>query len=118
MSTALVAGLFGLCGGLGGVLLSALTAKWSHSRTIAAEDDRRWLNDRRAGHAAYLTLAEQMLREVDRIGVFLRYDDDKPPLSVDDDEMIRVELSDYMAKWDEELQPPRRGATACVAGSG
>jgi hypothetical protein len=62
VSTALVAGLFGLGGGLGGVLLSALTAKWSHSRTISAEDDRRWLVDRRTVYAAYLTLAEQMLQ--------------------------------------------------------
>jgi hypothetical protein len=46
-----------------------------------------------------------MLREVDRIGVFLRYDDDKPPLSAKDDQMIRDDLSDYLTKWDDELQP-------------
>ncbi|OBJ13789.1 hypothetical protein [Mycobacterium colombiense] len=105
MDATLVAGFFGLGGAFGGVLLSALTAKWSHARTIAAEDDRRWLVDRRTVYAAYLTLAEQMLREIDRIGVFLRYDDDKPPLSSEDDEMIRSDLSDYIAKWDDELQP-------------
>jgi hypothetical protein len=105
MNATLIAGFFGLGGALGGVLLSALTAKWLHARTVAAEDDRRWLLDRRTVYAAYLTLTEHMLRQIDRIGVFLRYDDDKPPLSSEDDEMIRSDLSDYIAKWDDELQP-------------
>lgn len=105
VNTVVVAGLFGLGGGLGGVLLSALTAKWSHSRTLAAEDGRRWLVDRRAVYAAYLTLVEQMHREIDRLGVALRYDDDNPPLSTDDDEMIRDDLTDYLVKWEDELQP-------------
>ncbi|MGW1740593.1 hypothetical protein ACWCPQ_17485 [Nocardia sp. NPDC001965] len=101
----LITGLCALAGALGGVLLSALTAKWSHNRTIAAEDSRRWLVDRRKVYAAYLTLAEQLMREIDGIGTFLRYDDDTPPLSSEDDEMIRSDLVDYLVKWDDELQP-------------
>lgn len=117
VNTTLVAGFFGLGGALGGVLLSALTAKWSHSRTIAAEDDRRWLVDRRTVYAAYLTLVEQMLRQIDGVGVFLRYDDQKPPLSSEDDEMIRDGLTDYMMKWDDELQP-RLGDVQLLASPG
>ena len=98
MNTAVVAGLFGLGGALGGVLLSALTAKWSHSRTIAAEDARRWLNDRRTVYAAYLTLTEQMLREIDGVGTFLRYDDDTPPLSAEDEELIGNGLFEFHMK--------------------
>ncbi|OBF46886.1 hypothetical protein A5778_25420 [Mycolicibacterium monacense] len=105
LNATLIAGLFGLGGALGGVLLSALTAKWSHARTVAAEDDRRWLIDRRTVYAAYLTLTEQMLREIDGIGVFLRYDDDKPPTSSQDNDTIQSDLSAYIAKWDDELQP-------------
>ena len=49
-------------------------------------------------------MCESMLRDIDHIGVFLGYDE-QHNLSEEDDALIREDLPEYFAKWDDELQP-------------
>ncbi|GII22179.1 hypothetical protein [Planosporangium mesophilum] len=100
----LLTGAFALGGGLGGVLLTGWITRRNETRRLAAEDSRRWLVDRRHAYAAYLTLAQAMLREIDSIAVFLSYDGAEE-ISEEDESIIRDGLTEYYRRWDDELQP-------------
>ena len=100
----LISGGFALGGALGGVLLSGRLTHRADKRRLKAEDDRRWLTDRRTTYANFLGLAESMLREVDGVAVFLSYDGSQP-IPEDDEELIVDGLSEYFQRWDDELQP-------------
>ena len=71
---------------------------------LAAEDQRRWLADRRQAFAGYLTLCESMLREIDGVASFLSYDGTKEVID-GDEELIAEGLTAYWMRWDDELQP-------------
>ncbi|WP_161180418.1 hypothetical protein [Streptomyces sp. SID4985] len=101
---ALLAGGFALVGSFGGVLISGSLARRADERRLAAEDERRWLTDRRASYSSYLGLAESMLKEIDSVAAFLSYDGEQP-IADDDEELIVEGLADYLVKWDEALQP-------------
>lgn len=101
---ALLSGGFALIGGLGGVLVSGSISRHADERRLKAEDDRRWLTDRRTTYAAYLGLAESMLRELDGVAVFLSYDG-AAPIAADDEQLLADGLLNYMMRWDDELQP-------------
>ncbi|MFI8927011.1 hypothetical protein ACIG3E_04895 [Streptomyces sp. NPDC053474] len=103
-TAALLAGGFALAGSLGGVLISGNLARRTDERRLAAEDERRWLTDRRASYSSYLGLAESMLKEIDSVAVLLSYDGEQPVTS-DEEELIVEGLADYLVKWDEVLQP-------------
>jgi hypothetical protein len=102
-TVALLSGGFALAGGLGGVVLSGSLARRADDRRWRAEDQRRWLADRRTTYANFLGLASSMLREIDGIGVFLT-DGDKP-IPDDDEQLIANRLFEYWVRWDDELQP-------------
>ncbi|MCW2900211.1 MAG: hypothetical protein JWO67_2476 [Streptosporangiaceae bacterium] len=104
LATSLLTGAFGLGGGLGGVLLSSGLAQRGERRRLTAEDERRWLADRRGIYASYLGLAESMHKEIDRFAVFLSYDGTKA-ISDEEEEMIGESLREYFMKWEDELQP-------------
>lgn len=72
MDATVVASLTALGGVVVGGLLSALTARWSHQRTMAAEDARRWLVDRRKLYAEYLAALEQAYRGERDLGSALK----------------------------------------------
>ncbi|WP_283139327.1 hypothetical protein [Rhizohabitans arisaemae] len=100
----ILAGSFALGGGLGGALLTGWMARRNERRKLAADDERRWLSDRRQIYARYLTLTQAMHREIDSIGVFLSYDG----LEIVEDEQeecISDGLLGYFRRWDDELQP-------------
>lgn len=101
---ALFSGGFALLGGLGGVLLSGHINRRADERRLKAEDDRRWLTDRRTAYASFLGLAESMLRQVDGVAVFLPYEG-TVPVPEDDEELIADGLFEYFRRWEEELQP-------------
>lgn len=103
-STALLTGGFTIAGGIAVAVLSALLGRFGEKRKVRAEDDRRWLVDRRVAYAKYLGLAEVMLREIDGIAVFLSYDG-KAKISAEHEEMLSDGLFDYFVKWEESLQP-------------
>jgi hypothetical protein len=103
-TSALLTGGFALAGGLGGVLLSGRTSRRADERRLRAEDERRWLTDRRAVYAAFLSLAGSMLREFDSFAVFLPYSG-REPVSEEDEQILSDGLLDYTAKWDNVLQP-------------
>ncbi|NDV08108.1 hypothetical protein GXW84_27040 [Rhodococcus sp. IEGM 248] len=104
LSTALIAGVFGLGGALGGVLLSSVTGKWSHDRSLRAEDERRWQHDRRTVYAAYLSLVGRMLKEIDGVAGLLRYSETSEPISDEDEELVRGGLLDYFEEWETAVQ--------------
>lgn len=103
-TAALLAGGFALAGGLGGALLTGMLSRGGDARRLRAEDQRRWLTDRRRTYAAFLGLASSMLDQIDGIAVFLSYDGDQP-LSDDDEEVVSDGLFEYISRWNEELQP-------------
>jgi len=94
---------------LAALLGSAATYLLSRSgdrRRLAAEDQRRWLNDRRTLYARYLGMVERLERDADSIGCFLPHDGDAPPMDDDDDERLVREMSqEWMERRDMELQP-------------
>lgn len=101
-ATALLVGGFTLAGGLGGSLLTGWLSRGTERRRIEAEDERRWLTDRRTAFAQFLGLSESMLRDIDSAAVFLP--GHGRDASAEDDE-IRVErLYDYIHMWETELQ--------------
>ncbi|MBI0375232.1 hypothetical protein JBE27_02805 [Streptomyces albiflaviniger] len=105
-TAALLAGGFALAGSLGGVLISGTLARRSDDRRLKAEDERRWLTDRRASYSSYLGLAESMLKEIDRVAALLSYDGEQPVTADEEEEELIAEgLAEYIAKWDDDLQP-------------
>ena len=63
--TVVVAGGFGVAGTILGVVMTTWLGRSAEQRRLAAEDDRRWLADRRRVYAAFLVLSQSMLREID-----------------------------------------------------
>ena len=76
---ALLTGCFGIVGVIGGAALTAVMNSRIERRKRSYDDDRRWLTDRRQLYARYLTLCEGMLRDIDGVACFLKYDESKPP---------------------------------------
>lgn len=103
-TAALLAGGFAIAGSFGGVLISGIVARRTDERRLAAEDERRWLTDRRASYSSYLGLAESMLKQIDSVAAFLSYDGEQP-VADDDEELIAAGLAEYIVRWDEVLQP-------------
>jgi hypothetical protein len=101
---ALLAGIFGIVGVLGGAALTGTVNSRIDKGKRAYEDQRRWLTDKRQLYARYLTLCESMLREIDGTACFLSYDGSSP-IASDDEDVIRENLLSYMRRWDDEVQP-------------
>jgi hypothetical protein len=99
-----VAGGIGVAGTIVGVVMTTWLGKSAEKRRLAAEDDRRWLADRKREYAAFLVLGQSMLREIDSFAVFLPYNGDED-VSDEDEASIADGLMDYLARWDDELQP-------------
>jgi hypothetical protein len=72
--TALLTGAFGLGGVLGGATLTSRLSRRADQQRIAAEDQRRWLSDRRQLYAAYLALVVALLTEIERARALLSND--------------------------------------------
>lgn len=102
---ALLTGLFGIGGVLGGALLAGRLNLRVEKAKRKAEDQRRWLGDRQALYARFLTLSESMLQEVDGLAVFLQYSSNSPPKPEEDDEYIAGGLPEYLGRWEDEMQP-------------
>lgn len=100
----LITGLFVLTAASFGALLGGLLSRGAERRRIRAEDDRRWLADRRTVYGKYLGLCKALLEQIDRIGVFLPYNPGDA-LSDEDDKIIREDLHDYWTRWEDVLQP-------------
>lgn len=103
-TTALLSGGFALAGALGGVLLSGSVTHRAEDRRLRTEDERRWLTDRRVAYAAFLGLAESMLRQIDDVAIFLSFTGAEP-VSEDDEEALSEGLTDYLMRWNDDLQP-------------
>jgi transposase-like protein len=61
----IITGVFALGGGALGAGLTWLGSRANDKRRLAAEDDRRWLADRRKVYASYLGLAQSLQEEID-----------------------------------------------------
>lgn len=101
---ALLTGIFGIVGVMGGAALTATVNFRLDKSKRNFEDERRWLLDKRQLYAKYLTLCEAMLKDIDGIAVLLSYDGSQP-IAADDEEHIREGLFQYVYKWDDEVQP-------------
>ncbi|MGW6499602.1 hypothetical protein [Nonomuraea angiospora] len=104
LAAPILTGAFALAGGLGGVLLTGLITRRNERRRLAADDERRWLNDRRQIYVRYLTLAQEMHRELDSFAVFLSYDG-RNPVDDENEKFISDGLLHYFGRWEDELQP-------------
>lgn len=102
--TAILVGLIGVIGSLGGVALSTFLGARAERRRLAESDARRWIENRQRGYAQYLVLVQAMLRDIDGAASFLPYDDMKSA-SIEDDELRKELLFEYHVRWDDELQP-------------
>lgn len=111
-----VAGGFGVTGTIVGVVMTTWLGRSAERRRLAAEDDRRWLADRRRVYVAFLVLSQSMLREIDGVAGFLPYCGDEE-LADEDEAFIADGLMDYIARWDDQLQP-MLSDVLLVAGSG
>ena len=99
-----IAGGFGVAGTIVGVVMTTWLGRSAERRHLAAEDDRRWLADRRRVYAAFLVLSQSMLREIDEVAGFLPYRGDEEV--TDEDETFMADgLRDYFVRWDDQLQP-------------
>ncbi|WP_146066154.1 hypothetical protein [Cryobacterium sp. Y82] len=102
LSIALLAGGFALAGGVGGALLTGLLGRGAERRRLTAEDERRWLADRRTAYAKFLAMSVSLHMEIDTIGIFLPTE--SRPISADD-ELILADLYEYTRMWETSLQP-------------
>lgn len=98
-----LSGALGVVGTVVGVVLNDVLGRSSEKRRLTADDERRWLQERRASYAAYLRLSIDLLRELDAVGVMLSYDGSEP-ISDEDEEIIRDGLPEYFHRWETELQ--------------
>ena len=101
-ATALLVGGFTLAGGLGGAFLTGWLSRGTERRRIEAEDERRWLVDRRTAFAQFLGLAESMLREIDSAAVLLPGHGESP--SPEDDDIRRERLYNYIHGWETKMR--------------
>lgn len=99
-----VAGGIGVLGTIIGVVMTTWLGRSAERRRLAAEDDRRWLADRRRIYAGFLVLAQSMLRDIDGVAVFIPYRGDEE-VTAEDEALIADGLGDYVGCWDEQLQP-------------
>jgi hypothetical protein len=104
ITTAVLTGTFGLCGVLGGVLLSGYFSRRAERSRVASEDERRWLADRRHVYAAYLAIVTSMLRNIDSMLAFLPASEAKK-ITAKDESFLKEEVFDFYGRWDDELQP-------------
>lgn len=110
-----VAGVLGVSGTIVGVVMTTWLGRSAERRRLSAEDERRWLADRRSAYAEFLLQGQSMLREIDGIAVFLPYRGDEE-LSEEDDALMQEGLYEYFARWEEQLQASL-GDLQLVAGS-
>ncbi|NDL57037.1 hypothetical protein [Phytoactinopolyspora mesophila] len=116
MLAVVVAGGIGVTGTIVGVVMTTWLGRSAERRRLAAEDDRRWLADRRRVYAAFLVLSQSMLREIDGVAVFLPYRGDEKV--ADEDEAFMADgLMDYFGRWNDQIQPALSDVQL-VAGSG
>lgn len=105
LSTATTTWLLSLVAALLGSGATYLLSRAGDRRRLAAEDERRWLNDRRTLYARYLGLIERLERDADTIACFLPNDRHAPAMTEDDEQMVREMMIEWMERWDTELQP-------------
>lgn len=79
-----VAGGIGVLGTIIGVVMTTWLGRSAERRRLAAEDDRRWLADRRRIYAGFLVLAQSMLRDIDGVAVFIPYRGDEEVTAEDE----------------------------------
>lgn len=105
VSTATTTWLLSVLAALLGSAATYLLSRSGDRRRLAAEDERRWLNDRRTLYARYLGLVERLERDADSIACFLPHDEDSPGMTHDDERLVREMSQEWMERWDTELQP-------------
>lgn len=104
MLAVVVAGGFGVIGTIVGVVMTTWLGRSAERRRLTAQDDRRWLADRRRFYSSFVVLSQSMLREIDSVAVFLSYRGDEE-VADEDEALIAGGLMDYFARWDDQLQP-------------
>lgn len=100
----IVTGLFGLGGVVGGVLLTSFLSRRSDQRRMSAEDDRRWLTDRRHAYAAYLAVVVKLLKEFDFVMTYLHATRGTPEPNVND-KVLANASAEFRKVLGRELQP-------------
>jgi hypothetical protein len=99
-----ITGICTLAGAIGGVWLAGRAGRRNEQGRLEAEDQRRWLADRRRIYAAYLGLADSMLRQIDGVAVFLSYDGTEV-ISEEREEMLKEGLFECFVRLDDEVEP-------------
>lgn len=105
LSTVTTTWLLSVLAALLGSTATYLLSRSGDRRRLAAEDERRWLNDRRTLYARYLGVVEYLERDADSIACFLPHDEHAPAMKNDDERVVREMFQEWMERWDTELQP-------------
>lgn len=100
----IVTGAFGLGGVMGGAILTSFLSRRADQRRVQAEDERRWLSDRRHAYAALLAIVTAMQESLEAASMFLS-NRTGGPLPEDDATMLQEDVTKIGKRWDQELQP-------------
>lgn len=85
-----------------GIWLGHLLKTREDRQRLQAEDERRWMAERRGAYAAFLQEAYAMARDIEWLALNLSYD---PTTPGDSDLAVVAEgLPDYYGRWDEQTQ--------------
>ncbi|MCZ2810233.1 hypothetical protein O2W15_02175 [Modestobacter sp. VKM Ac-2979] len=99
----LVTGVFALAGASAGALLSGLVSRASDKRRVKAEDDRRWLADRRLIYSTFLGVIESMLNDLERVSHLLG--GESKQLAEEDKQALEAANDAYERRWANDLRP-------------
>jgi hypothetical protein len=86
-----------------GALISWLLARAADMRRLKAEDDRRWLADRRSAYVSFLGVIESMLRDLEELSA--SYGGSPEPLPAEDQKAYDEGMAAHHRRWAHELYP-------------
>lgn len=97
-----VAAIVAVAGTLLGLVVGHGLKSREDRRRLQAEDDRRWLAERKVLYASFVQEVRTLVREIDWLALQLPYDPANPGDS--DLEVIEAELPGYYGRLDEQAQ--------------
>jgi len=85
-----------------GIWLGHMLKTREDVQRLQAEDERRWMAERKVAYSAFLQEAHAMAREIEWLALNLPYDPSKP--GDGDLNVVAEDLPTYYGRWDEKTQ--------------
>lgn len=99
---ALLSSIVAVASALFGIWLGHLLKTREDRQRLQAEDDRRWMAERRVAYSAFLQEAQAMAREIEWLALNLPYDPAKP--GDGDLDVVADGIPSYFGRWGEQTQ--------------